>query len=126
MSENSTQAGNDVVRSGMMSVLQKFSAMVGAHAVCDYPLQGEFLAIGKNRFKPSPLIPWYQALGAHSVIHGLAVGVVTKSVCFGVSEALVHAITDDLKCKGRLSFNQDQMIHIACKFVWAALSERRS
>lgn len=126
MSENGTQAGNDVVRSVMMTVLQKFSAMVGAHAVCDYPLQGEFLAIGKNRFNPSPLIPWYQALGAHAVIHGLAVGFVTKSVCLGISEVIAHAITDDLKCKGRLSFNQDQMIHIACKFAWAVLSGRRS
>jgi len=102
--------------------MNKLFAMIGAHALADYPLQGDFLAKAKNRTAPIPGVPWYQALGAHAVIHGAAVAVITRSPVLGLAETAIHALTDDLKCRGRLSFNQDQAIHLACKVLWAALS----
>jgi len=103
-------------------MLTLFLALCAAHAVCDYPLQGDFLARAKNRTAPVPGVPWWQALGAHAAIHGGAVGWLTGLWWLGVAEVAAHAITDDLKCRGRLTFNQDQAIHVACKAAWAAVA----
>lgn len=101
-----------------MSPVELFAALVVAHAVCDYPLQGDFLAKAKNRTAPIAGVPWQQALGAHAVIHGGAVGLLTGIWWLGVAEAVAHWLTDDAKCRGKLSFNQDQAIHIVCKAAW--------
>lgn len=101
--------------------MEKVLTLLAGHALCDYPLQGDFLAKAKNRANPIPGVPWYQALGAHALIHGGMVALVTKSPLMGVAETVIHAVTDDLKCKGKLSFNQDQAIHVGCKLLWAAL-----
>ena len=106
-----------------MKTHERFMAMVAAHAVADYPLQGDFLAKAKNRTAAIPGVPWWQALGAHAIIHGAAVAFITRSPALGLAEAAVHAITDDLKCNGRLTFNQDQAIHAGCKLLWAMLSK---
>lgn len=102
--------------------MNRFLAMIAAHAVADYPLQGDFLAKAKNRTAPIPGVPWWQALGAHAIIHGGAVGFITRSPALGIAEAVAHAITDDLKCRGKLTYNQDQAIHVVCKALWAAIS----
>lgn len=102
--------------------MSKFLAMIAAHALADYPLQGDFLSKAKSRAAPIPGVPWYQALGAHAIIHGAAVGYITKSPALGIAETIIHAITDDLKCNGNLSFNQDQAIHLACKALWALIA----
>jgi len=103
-------------------MLSRFIMLAGAHALADYPLQGDFLAKAKNRALPIPGVPWWQALGAHAIIHGAAVAAITKSPALGIAETVIHAITDDLKCNGRLSYNQDQAIHLACKVLWLVLS----
>lgn len=99
-----------------------FGAMVFAHALADYPLQGDFLSRAKNRVAPIPGVPWYQALGAHAIIHGGFVWAITGVWWLGAAEAVIHAVTDDAKCTGRLSFNQDQAIHVACKAAWALIA----
>lgn len=93
-------------------------ALLGAHALADYPLQGDFLSKAKNRTSPIPGVPWYQALGAHALIHGFFVAALTGFWWLGIAEMVVHAVTDDAKCSGRISFNTDQAIHIACKLLW--------
>jgi hypothetical protein len=92
--------------------------LLAGHAMADYPLQGEFLAMGKNRAKPTPFIPWYQALGAHALIHGGIVALITGVWWLGVLEAAAHALIDDAKCTGKISFNTDQALHVACKLLW--------
>lgn len=104
--------------------MKTFLALVVGHALADCPLQGDFLAKAKNRSAPLPGVPWWQALGAHAAIHGGIVAHVTGSAVLGIAEAAVHAITDDLKCRGKLSYNQDQAVHLACKALWAALSRK--
>jgi hypothetical protein len=105
-----------------MSSATLFGALVVAHAVCDYPLQGDFLARAKNRAAPIPGVPWYQALAAHSIIHGGAVALLTGVPLLGLAEVAVHALTDDAKCTGKIGFNADQSIHIACKLFWTLIA----
>ena len=98
-----------------------FLSLVAAHALCDYPLQGDFLAKAKNRSAPVAGVPWWQALGAHAAIHGGAVGAVTGVWWLGLFEAVSHFIIDDLKCRGVMGFNSDQFSHILCKIAWVAV-----
>lgn len=76
----------------------------------------------KDRANPIPGVPWWQALWAHSAIHGCVVGIITGIWWLGIAEAVVHFGTDDAKCRGRITFNQDQAIHIACKALWLAIA----
>jgi hypothetical protein len=102
--------------------VEMFGALVAAHALCDYPLQGDFLARAKNRTLPIPGVPWYQALGAHAVIHGGAVALLTGMPLLGVAETLAHAAIDDAKCTGKIGFNTDQALHIVCKALWVVFA----
>jgi hypothetical protein len=95
-----------------------FILLLGCHYIADYPLQGLFVAMEKNRNNPSPLAPWYQVLFAHSMIHGMFVAAITGVWWFALIEAAIHSITDDRKCSGKISFNQDQAVHITCKIVF--------
>lgn len=95
-----------------------FLLLVG-HALADYPLQGDFLARAKNHTAPIPGVPWYQALAAHSLIHGGFVYVITGSLWLGLFEVGLHACFDYGKCDGALSFNQDQALHALFKVYWA-------
>jgi hypothetical protein len=101
-----------------MTPIEMGLALIAAHALADYPLQGDFLSKAKNRSAPIPGVPWWQAMSAHAAIHGGAVGLITGYWWLGVAEAAVHFWIDDLKCRGKLSFNQDQFFHIAFKALW--------
>jgi hypothetical protein len=104
-----------------VTALELFLALIVGHAIADYPLQGDFLARAKNRTAPIPGFPWWQALTAHAVIHGGFVGVLTGIWWLGVAEAVVHFITDDAKCRGKIGLNTDQAVHVACKLAWVAV-----
>ena len=103
-----------------MNAVEIFALLIAGHALADYPLQGDFLSRAKNRASPLPGVPWYQALGAHAIIHGAVVGVITGSIFLAVFETVAHALIDDAKCTGKIGFNADQALHVACKFVWIA------
>lgn len=105
-----------------MTAIEMLAAMIAAHALCDYPLQGDFLAKAKNRLNPIPGVPWWQALGAHAVIHGGAVGLITGIWWLGMLEAAAHFVIDDLKCRNKIGFNQDQFAHLLCKVAWLAIA----
>lgn len=96
-------------------------ALLAGHALADYPLQGDFLARAKNRTAPIPGVPWWQALGAHVVVHGAFVAFITGIWWLFIAEAAIHWITDDAKCRGKIGFNTDQAIHLACKVLWFAI-----
>jgi hypothetical protein len=98
-----------------------FWLLVG-HALADYPLQGDFLAKAKNRSAPIAGVPWWQALSAHALIHGGMVAAITGSVWLGVAETVAHWLIDDVKCRGRIGFNADQGLHVACKLLWIAIA----
>jgi hypothetical protein len=98
--------------------------LVFCHFLADYPLQGDFLAKAKNPVNPIPNIPWYQAMVAHCSIHAGFVFLVTGNFLFAGIEFFVHYLTDTAKCKGRISYNIDQFIHIITKIVIVLLAYR--
>jgi hypothetical protein len=104
----------------MTDPITAFALMVAGHAVADYS-QTDFLIKAKNRFSPIPGVPWYQALFGHACFHGLSVFLVTGSLTLGLAETIAHAIIDDTKCAGRLTYNQDQALHIGCKLLWVLM-----
>jgi hypothetical protein len=92
--------------------------MVAAHALCDYPLQGDFLARAKNHRAPLPGVPWYQALFAHALIQAAAVSLLTGSIALGIGEFVMHSAIDYTKSEGSISYNTDQFLHVVSKIVW--------
>ena len=97
-------------------------ALVFAHALADYPLQGEFLSQAKNRNTPIGKMFWLHALPAHAIIHGGFVLMLTGSVWLGIAETVIHGFTDWLKCENKISLHVDQAIHLICKLVWAIIA----
>jgi hypothetical protein len=98
-----------------------FFALLIGHVLADYPLQGDFLARAKNHRAPIPGAPWYQALGAHALVHAGAVWVITGVWWMGAMEFFLHALIDYGKCDGKISFNLDQSFHVLCKIAYAVM-----
>ncbi len=101
------------------------------HFVADYPLQSEFMARGKNRFRPvdpssippgqTPQTVWPWVLTAHAATHAAAVYVVTGSTILTVLELVAHWLIDYGKCANRFGIHADQAMHLGCKVVWVLL-----
>lgn len=95
--------------------------MLAAHALFDYPLQGDWLS--KAKHPNLDLVPgeriWPLALASHALIHAVAVQVITGSWLLCAAEFVAHFLIDWAKCSGRFGYNVDQYLHIACKALWA-------
>jgi hypothetical protein len=91
--------------------------LLAMHFLCDYPLQGDFLARGKNQHNPIPGVPWYQCLFAHAFIQATGVLLATGSIGLAGAELLAHVTIDFGKSAGRYDFNVDQALHISCKLA---------
>ena len=100
-------------------MIPRLILLLAGHALCDYPLQGDFLAKGKNHTKPIPGVPFWQCLIAHSMIHAGMVYLVTGNVYYAGAELVIHAFVDYTKCSGKIDFNTDQAIHVLCKVLWS-------
>ena len=106
-----------------------FALLIG-HMLADYPLQGGFLAMAKNRrgdvaaFFGERQVPrglWIHALSAHSMIHGGMVWLLTGSVLLALVETLLHWVIDYVRCEGWIGYTTDQMLHFACKIAYATV-----
>ena len=107
-----------------------FFAMAIGHALGDYPLQGEFLATGKNRHVDkttflgggefSPIL-WIHSLTAHSLIQAGIVWIVTGAGTLALAEFILHWIIDFVRCEKWIGFSFDQCLHLACKLVYAII-----
>lgn len=103
-------------------MLTLFFMLLCSHFVCDYPLQSEFIAVGKSPLKsPHCGVPWYYIMAGHAFTHGAGVFIVTGSVWLGIAETAVHFLIDWNKCLGRFGIHADQALHVACKVAWVAL-----
>lgn len=94
--------------------------MLAAHAVCDYPLQGDWLAKAKNpnlQLVPGETI-WPLALASHAIIHAAAVYLITGLWSLALLEFCFHWFIDWGKCRGYWGYNMDQILHIVCKLWW--------
>jgi hypothetical protein len=106
-------------RNGVM-MITTLAALCVAHFLCDYPLQGDWLSKAKNH--KNSLVPneqiWPLCLAGHALIHAAAVFLILSSLPLAIAEFVIHAATDYAKCDGRIGYNTDQYIHLACKVVW--------
>ena len=105
--------------------LQVLFALAIGHALADFPLQGDFLAMCKNRRHlirlkdPNrPPSMWITCMAAHCLIHAGMVWAVTGSAILGAVEFVIHWVLDTVKCEGKTDFSFDQFLHLACKIVY--------
>ncbi len=115
-----------------VGLIQIWFLLVLGHFVADYPLQSDFIAKGKNRFRPvdpstippgqKPMTIWPWVLTAHAATHAAAVFIVTGSAILALAELISHWLIDYGKCANRYGIHADQVAHIACKFLWAAIA----
>ena len=103
-------------------MIEMFACLLFFHFLLDYPLQGDFLSKAKNHIAPIQHVPWYQAMFAHTAMHGFAVYWITNLWFLGAAEMLIHWWADYNKCKGELTYNVDQATHVVCKLMWACLA----
>ncbi len=101
-----------------------FALLIG-HFLGDYPLQGEFLALHKDRHYRRPgegyLLPrkvWIHCLIAHSFIHAGFVWLITGRFVFALAEVVLHACIDAMKCEKITSYHTDQLLHLLCKATY--------
>lgn len=95
------------------------------HALCDFPLQGPYLAACKRRRNPEGAGGmWFFGLTAHALIHAGAVAMVTGSMVLGMAEFVAHWSIDMAKCEGIISTKTDQLLHFGCKLAWAVIMLR--
>ena len=107
-------------------MLVLFLKLLIGHAFCDFALQPTAMAIGKCKTKINQKNPksgegspdWYYWLGAHTLIHGGAVWLITGNVYIGMTEIILHWIIDQMKCNNRTKMHIDQFLHIACKVIY--------
>lgn len=103
-----------------------FFWLLVVHAVCDFPLQTEWMVRSKvpDARQPSsssqrPELIWLHVLSSHCLIHAGGVALVTGSIWLGLAEFVAHWLTDFGKGRRLYGFHTDQFIHLACKVVWA-------
>jgi hypothetical protein len=98
-----------------------FWLLVG-HVYFDYAGQGDFLALIKNHNTEPGKNLWHWGLPSHALLHAGSVALFTGSIGLGLTEAVIHALVDRLKCNNKISYNLDQVVHLLCKVVWAAIA----
>lgn len=99
--------------------------LIALHCLADYPLQGDFLAKGKNPTVPMRGVPWWLMMAVHSTIHAAGVSLVAPAWCVAV-EFVSHFIIDLAKCKGWLgsgerAFVIDQVLHVLFKALYVVM-----
>lgn len=105
-----------------MNLSKLILALCAGHALCDFALQNDFVAKGKNLNSAFVGMAWQQIMLAHCLIHSGMVLWLTGSLWMAIAELVIHYATDVLKCSGKINFNQDQAIHYGCKLLWALLA----
>jgi len=111
-----------------MNLPSLFLLVIG-HCVADTALQSAAMARGKSRHNPidmgrvpkgqKPLNLWLHWLTHHALIHGGMVYLVTSRVDLALAETVLHWTIDFFKCENKFNPHVDQLLHIACKVVYA-------
>jgi len=95
-----------------------FKLLIG-HALADYPLQGDTMAMAKNRHSSIHAVRWWYWLTAHSLINAGAVLVITGNVWCALAELVLHWLIDFAKCESWINPHGDQFLHVLCKLGYA-------
>ena len=111
-----------------LEALQAIFLLFAAHALMDYPLQGEFLSNCKNRHfllqRQDPTRPvsiWPICMTAHCLLHAVMVWAVTGCFVLCLVELALHWIIDFAKCEKWTTFHQDQGLHLLSKIAYVAV-----
>ena len=109
----------------LIAGLQIFFALLIAHALFDYPLQGDFLSRNKNRHYKDENNNvkglWIHCLTSHSILHAGSVWLITGSFIIGSMDFVLHWIIDFLKCEGITNFHTDQFLHVLCRILYVII-----
>ena len=111
--------------------MQTLFLLIAGHALADFALQSEAMALGKNRhIQPTPtdsggLPAWPYWLTGHALIHGGSVALITGVWWLGLAETVLHWLVDYAKCEDWIGFHTDQGLHVASKFLWWVLGVAR-
>jgi hypothetical protein len=106
---------NILIHSGPIAL---FFAFAIAHALADFPLQGDYLARMKRRDQADSPSEWLIALSAHSLVHAGGVWLVSGSPLLGAAELCLHWLIDLGKGEGKFGYATDQGLHLACKLAY--------
>jgi len=107
-----------------------FFLLAVGHFLADFPLQNEFMAMGKSPQSGVYLgVPWYITLTAHATINGgvtyaalLAAGVSAPlALILGTVEIVAHWLTDWAKGFGLYGAKMDQAIHLFTKALYVLI-----
>ncbi|MFL2450569.1 MAG: DUF3307 domain-containing protein [Verrucomicrobiales bacterium] len=119
------QIQNLIVNNDLIAGLQIFFALLIAHALFDYPLQGDFLSRNKNRHYKDENNNvkglWIHCLTSHSILHAGSVWLITGSFVIGIMEFALHWVIDFLKCEGITNFHTDQFLHVLCRILYVII-----
>jgi hypothetical protein len=105
----------------MILFLKLFFKLLCGHVLADYALQTEAMERGKSSEGNLYGVPWYYWLGAHSLIQGGVVLLITNSYRVAIIETVFHFVVDRFKCRGSIGIHEDQILHIGMKLVYSAL-----
>jgi len=100
------------------ALLIMFLALVWAHTLLDYALQGDFVSKAKNFVSPISGVPPRLILFQHAFLQAGAVVYITGSLLLGIVELIAHYIIDSLKITNKISFYIDQFLHVLCKVIY--------
>lgn len=101
-------------------MIELFFQLLILHALCDFALQGEAMAVYKNRHNEpdNPNMPqWYYWLTAHSLIHAGGVYLILGPF-YALIELVLHWLIDFAKCEKFTNLHEDQIMHIGAKAVY--------
>ena len=98
-----------------------FFAFAIAHALADFPLQGDYLAGMKVRSQANNPREWFIALTAHSLVHAGGVWIVSGSALLAAAELCLHWLIDLGKGEGKFGYMADQLLHLTCKAAYVTV-----
>jgi len=102
--------------------METLALLLIGHALADYPLQGEWIAKAKNhKLNLVGEIIWPHVLACHAAIHAGFVWMITGNGWLGLCEFIAHFVIDYAKSDGKLTYNQDQTLHLLCKVLWVVI-----
>ncbi len=102
----------------MFDYIVLLGVLLFLHSLADYALQGDFMARAKNIQEPFLGIPWWFPMGSHSLIHAGFVYMATGAWELFVVEFIGHFVIDTQKCRGEITFTQDQIAHMVMKILY--------
>ena len=112
-------------------MMELFFKLLIGHALADFALQTEAIALGKNRHLPAYGIPtgekhftvWPYFLTAHALIHAGTVWLITRNPWFAGAELVLHWLIDFSKCENWINPHHDQTLHVMCKIAYVLIGE---